>query len=376
MADKSFSIEKENLEDLTVIWLDEYSHDIDTKARLRCIINFLKIFTELKLCLDYIQSIPNENIFIIVSGRLSSELIPLIQNLPQILHIYIFCQDSEKYSSLKAHGIFTNQQSLYNQLSKDANEFYATHSTVISFVTEKCLRDLTKETGTFFWFQLFITALLDMPPSNEAKEDLLKLARTFYSDNDIELKRIDHFDQTYNASEALKWYSSNSFIYRLLNKAIRSENIDLLFACRFFIIDLHRQLESLHKPYIELIRSYDLDEYTVYRGQLMTSDDFTKLQANVGKLISINSFLSTSVDSNVALMFAGNSAIHSSMESILFQITIDITETLPVYRYPFADISVYSRFEEEKEVLFTLTAMFRIENISKRTSVILSYIYI
>lgn len=366
MTDKFLSTEKENLEDLTVIWLDEHSQDRHTKARLRCIINFLKIFTELNLCLDYINSIHNEHIFLIVSGRLSSQLIPLVQDRSQIVHIYIFCQDSDRYSSLQVRGIFIDQELLYNQLSKDANQFYATHSTVISFATEKSLRDLTKETGTFLWFQLFITALFDMSPSSAAKQDILKLARTFYADNDLELQRIDRFDRTYKAVEALKWYSSDSFVYRLLNKAIRTENIDLLFACRFFIVDLHRQLTSLHESYIERLRSSNLNEHKVYHGQLMTEDDFTKLQTNVNQLISINSFLSTSIDPDVALIFSGNDAIHSTMKSVLFEITINVAETMAVYRYPFADISAYSNFTEEKEVLFSLGAMFRIEDISKR----------
>src|SRR5205085_5803120 len=116
----------------------------------------------------------------------------------------------------------------------------------------------------------------------------------------------DDFSQTYDASDALRWYSSDSFTYRLLNKAIRTEDIDLLFACRFFIVDLHRQLESLHKPYMELIHSCDLDEFIVYRGQQMTLEDFAKLKANVGKLISINSFLSASTDRQVALIYAGD----------------------------------------------------------------------
>jgi hypothetical protein len=366
MANKLLSIEKENLEDLTVIWLDEHSQDLNTKMRLRCIINFLKIFTELEPCLKYIQSIPNEDIFIIVSGQLSFSLIPLIQDLPQILHIYIFCQHPEKYSSLKSSGIFTDQELLYNQLSKDVNHFYATHSTTIAFLTEKSLRDLTKETGAFFWFQLFITALIDMPSSDEAKQDFLQLARTYYTDNDLELRRIDHFGQIYEASEALKWYSSDSFAYRLLNKAIRTENIDLLFACRFFIIDLHRQLESLHKTYTELIRSNNQHQFTVYHGQQMTSDDFVKLKANVGKLISINSFLSTSIDQQVALIYAGDRTIHSTMKSVLFQIKINVKETSNTYQHPFADISEFSHFKEEQEVLFSLAAMFRVESITEQ----------
>ncbi|CAF0754654.1 unnamed protein product [Adineta steineri] len=368
MADKLFSIEKDkvNLEDLTIIWLDKHSQDLNTKTRLRCIINFLKIFTDLHLCFEYIQSIPNEWIFIIASGELSFEFIPLIQNLPQVLHMYIFCQYPERYSSLKSSGIFNNQELLYSQLSKDVNYFYATHSTSTSFLPEKSLRDLTKDTGAFFWFRLFITALISMPSSDKAKQDLLHFARVYYTDNDLELQRINNFDTTYKPSEALKWYSSDSFVYRLLNKAIRTENIDLLFACRFFITDLHHQLESLHKPYVERICSYDLDELLVYHGQQMTSDDFNKLKANIGELISINSFLSTSLDRQVALIYAGDKRIHPTMESVLFKIKININENSETHQHPFASISEFSRFDDEQEVLFSLSSMFRIESIDEQ----------
>ncbi|CAF3808227.1 unnamed protein product [Adineta steineri] len=205
-----------------------------------------------------------------------------------------------------------------------------------------------------------------MPSSDKAKQDLLHFARVYYTDNDLELQRINNFDTTYKPSEALKWYSSDSFVYRLLNKAIRTENIDLLFACRFFITDLHHQLESLHKPYVERICSYDLDELLVYHGQQMTSDDFNKLKANIGELISINSFLSTSLDRQVALIYAGDKRIHPTMESVLFKIKININENSETHQHPFASISEFSRFDDEQEVLFSLSSMFRIESIDEQ----------
>jgi hypothetical protein len=73
MVTKQIAIEKErdNLEDLIVIWLDEDSQSFNTQTRLRCIINFLKIFTDIDRCLEYIQSVSNEYLFIIISGQLS-----------------------------------------------------------------------------------------------------------------------------------------------------------------------------------------------------------------------------------------------------------------------------------------------------------------
>ncbi|UJR38693.1 hypothetical protein I4U23_031359 [Adineta vaga] len=105
------------------------------------------------------------------------------------------------------------------------------------------------------------------------------------------------------------------------------------------------------------------NEYNVYHGQLMTSDDFMKLKANLGKLISMNLFLSTSVDSQVALTYAGDKATYPTMELVLFHIKIYISEGSNTYQHPFADISEDSQFQDEKEVLFFLTTIFRVEDI-------------
>ena len=191
----------------------------------------------------------------------------------------------------------------------------------------------------------------------------MTLAREFYCGNEIELNRIDDFEQNYNKTRALTWYTSDSFVYRLLNKAIRTENFDLLFACRFFIVDLHNQLDSLQTQFKEHVRLCGKDTLTLYRGQHMMMDDFEKLRDNIGKLISTNSFLSTSSCSEVAMIYAGSDVSHPTMYSVLFQITIDINASSKENQHPFADISAYSQFTDEQEVLFSLGAMFRIEDV-------------
>ncbi|CAF2405286.1 unnamed protein product [Rotaria sp. Silwood2] len=314
MADSSKLTGKDqtNLEELTVIWVDEYSQDLTTRTRLRCIINFLKVFTHIGSCIDYIQSVPNEHLFVIVSGQLSSQIIPVIQDLPQVLHVGTFC----------------DQESLYEKLSNDVNHYYATHSIPMSCLSERSLRDLTKDAGDFFWFRLFVTALLQMPPSNTAKCDLLKLAREFYCGNEIELRRIDDFERNYDQTRALRWYTSDS----------------------------------------ERARLDKMNTITLYRGQYMTMEDFAKLRANISKVVSTNSFLSTSTNSQVAMIYAGNGCSPPNMHSVLFQITVDLNTLSKKNQHPFADISAYSQFTDEQEVLFSLAAMFRIEGVVEQSN--------
>ena len=140
-----------NLEDLTIIWVDEYSQDLNAQRRLRSIINCLKVFTHIDSFLDYIQSVPNEHLYVVVSGALSAQVIPVVQNLSQVLHAYVFCPNNEKHPSISSRFACYNQESLYQQLSHDVNHFYATHSIPIS-LSQKSLRDLTHDAGDFFWF--------------------------------------------------------------------------------------------------------------------------------------------------------------------------------------------------------------------------------
>ena len=72
---------QQNLEDFTVIWLDSKSHSVDTTVRLRCIINFLKIFNNVDECFRYISSITTEKIFLITSGSLGEAIIPLVHGI-------------------------------------------------------------------------------------------------------------------------------------------------------------------------------------------------------------------------------------------------------------------------------------------------------
>lgn len=362
-----------NTEELTVIWLDEHVQDSSTQTRLRCVINFLKLFTHIDDCIAYIRSISCEHFFVIVSGALCSQIISQVHDLPQVRHFYIFCKEIPKHElfwqsqctkPLKLSGIYDQQDALYNQLLNDVKYFYTTHLSIVAqciTAEEKMIRNLTNETGAFMWFQIFIFILLEMPLAESAKNDLVEFARSQYKNNDIELHRIKEFDRTYDPKNALAWYTSDCFVYRILNKAIRTENWDMLFAVRFFIADIHRQLGRLHQTYCSRLRSTQISSLTVYRGQRMISEEFELLKAlsvvNDG-IVRINSFLSTTLDRNVALMYAGDGSDREVMgESILFEIKIDLKSP---NNHPFADIREFSHFKDEQEILFSLVPMFTI----------------
>ncbi|CAF1674153.1 unnamed protein product, partial [Didymodactylos carnosus] len=94
---------------------------------------------------------------------------------------------------------------------------------------EKSIRDLDKERAVFMWNLLLMDVLLRMPTSDESKMEMLTECESYHRDNDKELEKINDFRLNYSSDAAVSWYTRDSFVYRLLNKALRTRDIDIIF---------------------------------------------------------------------------------------------------------------------------------------------------
>ncbi|CAF0908829.1 unnamed protein product [Didymodactylos carnosus] len=185
---------------------------------------------------------------------------------------------------------------------------------------------------------------------------MLKKCALFYRDDATKLAEIERFRDTYKQQEAITWYTKDSFIYRLVNKALRTEDIDLLYSFRFFITDLCAQLEERSR------RQNKENKLTLYRGSRLPEDILKQLRQSIGGLISINSFLSTTRAEQTARVFAGQGGPKPAREEIvLFNISAKPSLSTVV----FADVQedIGWTMDDEQEVLFSLNATFKIEEV-------------
>ncbi|CAF4415464.1 unnamed protein product, partial [Adineta steineri] len=77
----------------------------------------------------------------------------------------------------------------------------------------------------------------------------------------------------------------------MLNQALRLMDVDMIIRMGFFITDLHRDIQRLHSEQFDGEQSDKT--FTVYRGQGLSKEDFTKMTKTEGGLLSFNNFLST-----------------------------------------------------------------------------------
>jgi tetratricopeptide (TPR) repeat protein len=206
--------------------------------------------------------------------------------------------------------------------------------------------------GKFVFYQVLLDCLLRLEYDREDKKELMNIYKDEYKGNHYELDILDEYHRSYSPDKALWWYTRESFLYKTLNNALRTQNIHMIFLLRGFIADLNQQLK----------RYQEKKRVRVYRGQLMSTDELRPLKQMKGQLISINSFFSTSVDDQVAHSFLTNSDSSSDIQKVMFEIDAD---PRIVTSKPFADIQAHSESKHEAEVLFMLGSIFRIKSIQR-----------
>ncbi|CAF1551654.1 unnamed protein product [Adineta steineri] len=353
-----------SLEIFSLIWLDSNVNVKDTReteVKLRSIINHIKKFQDIKQCQQYIeQTSQKDRLVIIVSGRLGQEIVPHIHQLRQVISIYVYCMDKKnneqwalKFSKVKSVVIdldeLVSQMKVDHKIQKKVEEPLPIYTFTTSVDAGK---STTGVNGQFVFFQILIDCLLRLKSNEIDRNELFNCCQNEYAGNLTELNNLHEFEEEYSPNKVLWWYTRETFFYKTLNAALRTQNIHMIFLFRSFIYDIYRQLQ----------KSQSKHPLEVYRSQLMSIDELDGLKNNTGQFISINSMFSTSKQRTTALFLLGDITTKSDLERVLFEIDADPKS---VTTKPFADISEHSYFPDESEVLFMIGSIFRLNNINR-----------
>ena len=359
---------KRMVQNFVLVWLDSNLNESTTEFhdslnQLRSIVNDINTFKHHDEAIDFLTEISGMSAFLIVSDNSGAQILPLIHDIPQLDAIYIFAinhyghvQSSQQWIKIK--GVYTDISTLCKVLQLDIKQCEQ-DSTPISFLTtsnEVFNGTLNQLEPSFMYTQLFKEILLEMEHDPHSTEILAAYCRGFYRDNKDELAIIDRFEESYRLESVLWWYTRNCFVYKMLNRALRTLDGDTIIHMGFFIHDLHQRIQQLHS---EQSKVSDGKPFIVYRGQGLSKTDFDKLMRMIGGLISFNNFLSTSTKQEVSLRFAKGARSKSQMIGVLFSITIHHSDP----SMPFAFIREYSYYKAEEEILFSMHSVFRVGEI-------------
>ncbi|CAF3354901.1 unnamed protein product [Rotaria socialis] len=294
----------------------------------RSIVNFIKIFDSIKELNSFIDTLTYERIILIVSDSLAES----IDNLSRFNSIYLLSSNVTRTTNhLNIHGNFPNLKSIFEKINEECeieNDFFS-----IQFSSTNEIRN-----QSFCYSQLLKETLLKNDNESNLKEDFLDFSRFHYNGNYIESTLINEFEQDFTIEKSIWWYTRNSFIRKMLNRALRTEEIDILYKTRWFIQVLNRQIKENNFS------------ATVYRVHHYSSDQFKKFKEhNLNNFISFNTFLDCTL--NQPSTFENI----PGMETILFRIKTTIGIKTEQLRY----------FESKTDVLLPFDNIYRISSIEE-----------
>ena len=356
------------VQNVLLIWLD---NNIDqakddcqnTVAQLRRVVNDINTFTDGDQCIQFINTIDNNKVCMIISGSLGQHIVPQVHNMSQVDSIFIFCGNKKRHEQWakewpKIKGVFTEIQPICEAL-KQASQQCEQNAVSMSFIPtsrDGASTNLDRLDPMFMYTQIIKEILLTIEFEQKHIDEFIDYCREAFRKNKGELKNIDKFKQEYRDQTPIWWYTYECFLYPMVNLALRTSDVNMIITMGFFIGDLHRQIDQLHK---EQFNGHPTGKtLTVYRGQGLSKGDFDQMQQTKGGLMSFNNFLSTSQNRHVSLGFVDNALTNPDLVGVLFVMTIDPSKSST----PFASINGVSYFKEkEDEVLFSMHTVFRIQ---------------
>ncbi|CAF1085804.1 unnamed protein product [Adineta ricciae] len=344
------------------IWLastNGIGENVKFIEKLREIVLRLKTFDDANKCQVYIDQLSAESrLIMIISDVKQIEIIRQIYHLRRISSIYICCTEiiiKQQWMSYcpKIKGIFHDFNDLITRVEKDQEtqrkleEPLGIHLLSIIDYRDKS----TSWDGEFVYRQSLLNCILSIPSNEQDKNELISICKSEYSDSPGELRNIDDFEKYCSSENILWWYTRECFFQKILNRALRQQNIHITFLLRRYINDLCEALFKIQST-IPL---------KVYRSQLMSKSELDCLLNQVNKHIRISSFFSTSLERYIASFRMGDGDPQNDLVKVLFEI-----DAYPHLKNetPFANISSDSKFDNEIEVLFTVGSIFRLNAIN------------
>jgi len=357
------------IQNFHLVWLDGNINENDDDCRhsiqkLKQVVNTVNTFVDFDECIDFINKIPEETTFMITSGAFGQTVVPAIHNKKQVSVIYIFCGNKDRHEKWakewpKVKGVFTDIKPICEAL-KQAAQDCDQNAVSISFAPSG---DSTANKNTlecsFMYTQILKDILLTIHFDHEHINEFLNYCRIEFAENSSELQNVNKIEKEYRNHEPIWWYTCETFLYSMLNRALRLMDVDIIIQMGFFVCDLHKNIADLHSK--QFHGQTSSQSFIVYRGQSLAQTDFNQLNQNQGGLLAFNNFLSTSENRETSLEFIYRNPSKNEFVSILFVMRIDPS----IQSTPFAHVANISEISEEEEILFSMHSVFRIGKIKQ-----------
>ena len=344
-------------EQFSLIWLDAIVdnsiENVETQSSLRNVIHNFKAFQQADSFIHFIQASTKSRLILIVSGRLGQEVVPQIHRLCQVYSIFVYCSDKERNERWaktfsKVQHVITRPDDLISKIRSYIEKFSLIQlNEPLSPVFFHTTIELNDYNQSFLYSQFLVDYLLNIKSIITDEKDLIAYAKDEYKGNENELNLIRDFEENYSSDQALWWYTRDTFLYRLLNKAFRLKNLDLIFIFQFFIRDMQRSIEQ----------NKSSNSLCVYRSDFISNEKLQIWKNYQREFVSFDGFLIANLHRQQTLAHFNQINDH---EQVLFEISID-PRVEPMK--PFCNLSSLCYYFNEEQIMFSFGTIFVVDSV-------------
>ncbi|CAF1211237.1 unnamed protein product [Adineta steineri] len=186
------------MQNVLLIWLDNNINENNTDCnntikQLKRVINSINTFTDGDQCVEFIQTMNNNKVCMIVSGSLGQHIVPHVYNMSQVDTIFIFCSNREWHKQWakewpKIKGVFTDITSICEALNQAAHQCEQ-NAVSISFVASN--KKLDQLDPSFMYTQILKEILLTINFEDKHFKEFITNCRDVYNGDENELKNVN-----------------------------------------------------------------------------------------------------------------------------------------------------------------------------------------
>jgi tetratricopeptide (TPR) repeat protein len=221
----------------------------------------------------------NENLIVVMSLNQAEAVLPELQQHKYVQSIYFLSKQTHLPEWIndydKVIEIYQNIESIRDHLIETLPHV---PSRVISM--EITSKDSTSD-RPFTYCHLLKETILCQDDESDLRKDMLAFCRIHYAHNQEEVHEIDEFEKSFTDTHSIQWYTRHCFLTKILSRAFRTQEIDLLFKMRYFIQSLHKQIQSIAVK----------EPTTAYAILNVEQETIRKFQENINGLVLFRSFL-------------------------------------------------------------------------------------
>ena len=271
-----------NVENFTILYTSE-DENSDLKL-LRPAVNSIRTLNDPKTFESLLATCTAEKVIVVMPLEEAETFFPSLPQDKCIQSIYFLSETTHLPEWIKPYdkvmGIHRNLESIRNDLIRRLPDL-ATGMIPMEITAKESTSD-----HPFTYCQLLKETMLCKDEESDLKKDMLAFCRLHYADNEDELEQIDLFEKSFTETQTIEWCTRYCFVTKILTRAFRTQEIDLLFKMRYFIQCLHKQIQSMPlKEPMTTFTALDLDQ-----------EEIRKLQDNLNGLLLFRSFLPTTFE--------------------------------------------------------------------------------